>query len=216
MARAVRKYLANILESVSTVAQGMWVTLKTAFSQRKLTVQYPSHDIMSGENLDSDLEGQGGLKALFEPALGASQAYKGDLRPRISERYRGMLEMDDPKCIGCLMCALTCPIDVISIQVVKLPDRKAKAPAEYSINYAKCMYCGLCVEVCPTQAVYFTPAYEGATFNFHDLIKEFISPEERERRLAEAAQYKKALAAEKAAKAKEQAKAKQEAQAEQT
>jgi len=39
------------------------------------------------------------------------------------------------------------------------------------------MFCGLCVEVCPTDAVFFTRQFEGATFDYRALIREFISPE---------------------------------------
>jgi formate hydrogenlyase subunit 6/NADH:ubiquinone oxidoreductase subunit I len=38
------------------------------------------------------------------------------------------------------------------------------------------MFCGLCVEVCPTDAVFFTRQFEGATFEYRTLIREFISP----------------------------------------
>ena len=39
------------------------------------------------------------------------------------------------------------------------------------------MFCGFCVEVCPTDAVFFTRRFEGATFEYRTLIREFVSPE---------------------------------------
>ena len=39
------------------------------------------------------------------------------------------------------------------------------------------MFCGICVEVCPTNAIFFTRQFEGATFHYRTLIREFISPE---------------------------------------
>ena len=48
------------------------------------------------------------------------------------------------------------------------------------------MFCGLCVEICPTAAIYFTRQFEAATFDYRDLIKNFISPDERSRRLQSA------------------------------
>jgi formate hydrogenlyase subunit 6/NADH:ubiquinone oxidoreductase subunit I len=39
------------------------------------------------------------------------------------------------------------------------------------------MFCGLCVEVCPTDAVFFTRQFEGATFEYRTLIREFINPQ---------------------------------------
>ena len=85
------------------------------------------------------------------------------------------------------------PIDVIRVKGVKIEGRKGRAPTTFRIDYSKCMFCGLCVEVCPTDAVFFTRQFEGATFDYRTLIREFISPEtslERQQ-LAEEAKEKK-------------------------
>ena len=41
-------YVRNIYESVTTILTGMWVTFKTAFFERKVTLQYPSYDVIEG------------------------------------------------------------------------------------------------------------------------------------------------------------------------
>jgi NADH-quinone oxidoreductase subunit I len=184
-------YFRNICESVTTIAVGMWITYKTAMFERKVTLQYPSHDPVEGRLKDHVLFPAGSPKQPFERLLGAGQSYKGPLNPRLSERYRGLLGYDEPKCIACLLCAQICPIDVIAVKGVKIEGRKSRAPVTYTINYAKCMFCGLCVEVCPTDAVFFTRRFEGATFDFRSLHREFISVElrrERQRLAAEAKQ----------------------------
>ncbi|MDH3949946.1 MAG: 4Fe-4S binding protein [Deltaproteobacteria bacterium] len=171
-------YFGNIYESVITISMGMWITFKTAFFERKVTLQYPSHDIIGGGSKDASLPSKKKLKPPFEPPLGASQQiYKGPLNTELSKRYRGLLGYDELKCISCLLCAQECPIDVIRVKGVKIEGRKGKAPTTFRIDYSKCMFCGFCVEVCPTDAVFFTRRFEGATFEYRTLIREFISPE---------------------------------------
>jgi NADH-quinone oxidoreductase subunit I len=182
----IRDYLRNIYEAVSTILTGMWVTFKTAFFERKVTLQYPSHDVMDGRLKGEVLFDTNRPRLPFEALLGAGQRYKGPLKPNLSKRYRGLLGFDDPKCIGCLQCAQICPIGVLTVKAVKIEARKAKAPVIFRIHYAKCMFCGLCVEICPTNAIFFTRRFEAATFDYHDLIENFISADERHRRLRSA------------------------------
>lgn len=186
-------YARHIYESVTTILVGMWITFKTAFFERKVTLQYPSFDVMQGRLKECENTN----KRTFEPLLGAGQQYRGPLNPRVSERYRGLLGYDESKCITCLRCAKACPIDVITVQGVKIEGRKAKAPTVFTIHYARCMFCGLCVEACPTDAIFFTRRFEAATFDYGELIKHFISPAQRTRRLEQADELRQKKAAEK-------------------
>ncbi len=47
-----------------------------------------------------------------------------------------------PTCIGCTLCATSCPVDTISM-IDRLPV----------VDYARCINCITCQEVCPTQAM---------------------------------------------------------------
>jgi len=188
--QGISSYFRNIYESVTTIASGMWITYKTAMFERKVTLQYPSHDPLEGRLKDEVLSPATGPEPPFEILLGAGQHYRGPLNPRLSERYRGLLGYDEAKCISCLLCAQICPIDVITVKGVKIEGRKTKAPITYIVNYAKCMFCGLCVEICPTDAVFFTRRFEGATFDFRTLVRDFISNDLRRERLRLAAEAK--------------------------
>jgi NADH-quinone oxidoreductase subunit I len=190
-------YGRNIYEAVASILTGMWVTFKTAFFERKVTLQYPSHDVMEGRLKEDVLFDGNNPRSPFEPLLGAGQRYKGPLNPRVSDRYRGLLSFDDAKCIGCLQCAQICPIDVLTVKAVKIEGRKAKTPLIFRIHYAKCMFCGLCVEICPTAAIFFTRQFEAATFDYCDLIKNFISADKRSRRLRLAAELQRKKTSEK-------------------
>ena len=177
-------YFANIGEAIVSIAKGMAVTLRTFFTTPE-TVQYPDVDV-----LDPKMPG-----------------YKGHLKA-VSERYRGFLTVEPDSCIVDQSCARVCPIDCIQMDGEKGP--KTKAPSlipggkempksryltRFDIHIGRCMYCGLCVEVCPVGAIHFTREFRGATGNYPDLIRRCISKEEAER--------VKKMAAEEAAKEKE-------------
>ena len=89
-------------------------------------------------------------------------------------RYRGMLEVDLEICTGCLACERACPIDCIVIDVTKDPQTKGMVMTRFDIDMAKCMYCGLCSEPCPTGSIHHTPEFEGADYSLESLIRRFV------------------------------------------
>lgn len=165
-------YFKNIYEAVITVAKGMWVTLKTFFS-RPVTIQYP-------EENPSQVPDE-----FFKE-------YSGPLKP-LSERYRGFLTVELDICTACEACARACPINCIVIEhvkgertdvVSKIDGRKTpklRYPIKFDIDIGKCMYCGLCVEPCPTGAIYFTRKFELASYTPDKLILHFVSDDEANR-----------------------------------
>ncbi len=76
-------------------------------------------------------------------------------------RYADGLE----KCIGCELCAWSCPADAIFVEGADNTEQERFSPGErygrvYQINYLRCIGCGLCVEACPTRALTMTNEYE--------------------------------------------------------
>jgi NADH-quinone oxidoreductase subunit I len=53
------------------------------------------------------------------------------------------------------MCATVCPAKVIEIEAGFDPDDPAhpKYPVRFEIDYSRCVFCGLCVEACPEDAI---------------------------------------------------------------
>jgi NADH-quinone oxidoreductase subunit I len=156
-------YFRNIYEAVTTVAKGMRITLRTFFST-PVTIQYPEEDI-----------------------LGSFVKYVGPLSPA-ADRFRGFLTVEIPICIACDLCANTCPISCIKIEGIRIEKRmitgksgketpKVKEAVKFEIDFAKCMYCGLCVEPCTTGAIYFTREFAGAVSDITKLKRNFAGGE---------------------------------------
>ncbi len=89
-------------------------------------------------------------------------------------RYRGMLEVDLEICTGCLACERACPIDCIVIKATKDPKTKAMILSRFDIDMAKCMYCGLCSEPCPTGSIHHTREFEGSDYSLESMIRRFV------------------------------------------
>ena len=89
-------------------------------------------------------------------------------------RYRGILEVDLEICTGCLACERACPIDCIVIDAPKDKQTKSMLLSRFDIDIAKCMYCGLCSEVCPTGSIHHTTEFEGADYSLESMIRRFV------------------------------------------
>ena len=46
--------------------------------------------------------------------------------------------------------------------------------SRFDIDMAKCMYCGLCSEPCPTGSIHHTPEFEGADYSLESLVRRFV------------------------------------------
>ncbi|RPJ49381.1 MAG: NADH-quinone oxidoreductase subunit I [Candidatus Latescibacterota bacterium] len=163
-------YVQNIQETCTSIFEGMAVTFSHLF-RKPITVEYP------------DRMGR-------------------HLRETLPERYRGHLDVDMEICISCLACEKACPIECIVIEDVQISKEtvvgvdgketaRVKEPTRFDINLYKCMYCGLCVEPCPTGAIRFTKEFEGATSDLSKLHLRFVTPEGKARVLLKGQEYEK-------------------------
>ncbi len=94
-------------------------------------------------------------------------------------RARGVIALREDNCTACMLCARSCPDWCIYIEGHKElapPRRAGGAPRKvnkldrFDIDYALCMYCGICVEVCPFDALFWSPEYEYSEHRSADLI----------------------------------------------
>jgi hydrogenase-4 component H len=77
--------------------------------------------------------------------------------------FRGKLEVDKDKCIGCAGCANVCTPRAIVVTDFKKQWRRIDFYLE------RCTYCGRCEEVCPEGAITMTSAFETATDSKEDM-----------------------------------------------
>ncbi|MCH8986528.1 MAG: NADH-quinone oxidoreductase subunit I [Acidobacteria bacterium] len=101
------------------------------------------------------------------------------VKERPVDRARGVIALDTEACTSCMLCARECPDWCIYIEAHKediQPDKpggrvKTRAKLDrFDIDYALCMYCGICVEVCPFDALFWTPEFEYSELKISDLL----------------------------------------------
>ena len=126
------------------LAKGLAVTLRT-MTKRTVTAQYP------------------------------------DVQPELPPRSRGVIALLEENCTVCMLCARECPDWCIYIDSHKetLPavDPHARARTRnvldrFAIDFSLCMYCGICIEVCPFDALFWSPEFEYAETDILELTHE--------------------------------------------
>ena len=118
------------------------------------------------------------IKHLFrQPTTLMYPHEKADLPPRT----RGVIALMDENCTVCMLCARECPDWCIYIESHKetVPPAKEGGRARtrnvldrFAIDFSLCMYCGICVEVCPFDALWWSPEFEYSEFSMDDLLHE--------------------------------------------
>ncbi|HEX2030584.1 MAG TPA: NADH-quinone oxidoreductase subunit I [Actinomycetota bacterium] len=130
------------------------------------------------------LPGLGLLKGLFVTlkhllSRSVTQQYPHE-KPDLPPRSRGVIALKPENCTVCWKCSRECPDWCIYIEAHKETHppasggraRSVKVLDRFAIDYALCMYCGICVEVCPFDALFWTPEFEYATYSIAELTHE--------------------------------------------
>ena len=103
-----------------------------------------------------------------------------DAPVKFQERFRGVHELQRDengleKCVGCFLCAAACPAQCIYIEAAENTEELRISGGEryakvYNIDYSRCIFCGYCVEACPTDAITHGHGFEIASYNTSILI----------------------------------------------
>ena len=113
------------------------------------------------------------------PAKGAVTVQSPRERETPTPRARGVITLHEENCTACMLCARECPDWCIYIEAhkTKAPPRRAGGKPRkvnsldrFDIDFSLCMYCGICVEVCPFDALFWSPEYEYSEFRIADLL----------------------------------------------
>ena len=101
-----------------------------------------------------------------------------DVAPDLPPRSRGVIALLEENCTVCMLCARECPDWCIYIdshkEEVAVPGaarpRQRNVLDKFDIDFSLCMYCGICIEVCPFDALYWSPEFEYAEYDIKDLL----------------------------------------------
>ena len=103
------------------------------------------------------------------------------MQPELPPRSRGVIALFEENCTVCMLCARECPDWCIYIdshkEIVPAPtpggrDRSRNVLDRFAIDFSLCMYCGICIEVCPFDALFWSPEFEYAEPDIRDLTHE--------------------------------------------
>jgi NADH-quinone oxidoreductase subunit I len=87
----------------------------------------------------------------------------------------------EQNCTSCMLCARECPdwcIYIDSHTETEPAERPGGRPRSkhvldrFAIDFALCMYCGICIEVCPFDALYWAPDHSYAETELGNLTHE--------------------------------------------
>lgn len=143
--KSVIAYIKKILVGLWNLILGMKITWLNLF-RKKITEQYP-------ENRDK--------LVMFD-------------------RFRGELIMphnanNEHKCTACGICQMNCPNGTIRITTKTETDEQTgktkKVLDTYMYDLGSCIFCDLCVQTCPSDAITWSQAFEHSVYTRAKLDK---------------------------------------------
>ena len=96
-------------------------------------------------------------------------------------RSRGTIGLLEENCTVCMLCARECPDWCLSVEghtELAPPVRAGGRPRvrnvldRFAIDFSLCMYCGICIEVCPFDALFWAPELVPAEQAHDGLVEE--------------------------------------------
>ena len=132
------------LSSIRGAWVATWSGIRHVFRPR-MTLRYPDQKL--------DLQGPG---YHFDPKNGVGlPGFKG----------RHMLRED--KCTGCQLCAIACDGVAVAIEMQTMVRNRPQNKKNIwpAVDYGRCVFCGLCVDACPFDALSMSNDYELSAYD---------------------------------------------------
>src|SRR5664279_4802759 len=86
------------------------------------------------------------LAMLWKNLWGGSRTMRFPLRPKVTQRFRGLVQFDPALCTGCAICKFRCTSRAITYQA-------GKGEFTWAYDPGQCTFCGRCVEGCKAHAL---------------------------------------------------------------
>jgi NADH-quinone oxidoreductase subunit I len=85
-------------------------------------------------------------------------------------------DIDEPFCTGCHACERACPVECMTVIMKDNPNhtsqggpsKRRKIIDKFYIDYARCMRCNICVEVCNFEAIAMNNTWQGHETSVYD------------------------------------------------
>jgi NADH-quinone oxidoreductase subunit I len=99
------------------------------------------------------------------------------------EGSHGWIRLIEPACTSCMICVRECPTWCISLDshaepVGGLPpgarERTRNVLDRFAIDWSLCMYCGICIEECPYEALEWVGELTQPGFTSEALVEEMV------------------------------------------
>jgi NADH-quinone oxidoreductase subunit I len=101
--------------------------------------------------------------------------------PDVPPRSRGTIGLVEENCTVCMLCARECPDWCLHVEghtELAPPARPGGRPGarhvldRFAIDFSLCMYCGICIEVCPFDALFWAPELVPSSTAPEQLVEE--------------------------------------------